>query len=146
MRKLIDKVVGWFKSPQINSIVTILVLGVISEAIFIVLSLFQPGFLGRAVWELMNESAIAVIISMGATTVIFWILTFVGPIRDLILPGKGEAEQIQRLLAPLDADASLLNNPTYGYLHLSLAIRGAARILAVAIIYSITLYVLAPLS
>ena len=110
----------------------------------------SPDYVPPRVWALLWETAFAAVVSLAVTTAMFWVIDAVKPIQRTVLPGKDEAELAEAVvtgaLSPGAERAGTEEAGATATLFLGLCLRGAARILAVAIIYGVTLWTFAPLA
>ena len=109
------------------------------------LSYIRPDSVGIAAWELFRESLTALVQAVFTTFGVWWLVTKIPQVKRVVLPGKNNAEAAQRMLE--DNPFLYKEFPTLvGQLHLSLAVRGAARILFIGLVFCVSLLVYAPLT
>ena len=133
----------WISKRQLNSVFWVLVVFCLGQAFFYTLAAFKPDFMGVAAWELFMASGITVVISLLAMTAVFWILNNLESVRDIVLPSRDKASNVEDYLDSMDVPQWKSKEVQ---LFASLSRTRAARIVTVAIIYAVTLFVFSPLS
>ena len=94
--------------------------------------------------DLAVESFAAAGIALAVAGIVFGALAKFRPLQELVLPGRDEAADAET--AVRDALAAGKVDLAIALLFAGLAVRGAARILAVALIFGVTLWSFAPLA